>query len=108
MEASNAEDLPNPTLKDKEQKLYDLFYQSFRFSQGDTLTQESILEWMAVKGYLDPISDLITSSPPPYILEITAPGKHTDEAGQKENAKRTEEIKKAWQKMYYANTSGRL
>jgi hypothetical protein len=85
-------------LTEQEQQLRgkDLFFQSFRFSQGNNFLQEDIFKWLVAKGYFDNIE--VPEKPPLYITEIAVPKKHIplpDDA-------RPSELKKVWDALYKA------
>jgi hypothetical protein len=61
-------------LTEQQKRAKDLFFQSFRFSQGSQTLQSDILKWLVIKGYFDNYD--IPARTPDFIKEIAVPKKH--------------------------------
>lgn len=61
-------------LTEQQKRAKDLFFQSFRFSQGELFLQEKILKWLVAKGSFDEID--VPEEPPVYIQDMLVPKKH--------------------------------
>jgi len=61
-------------LTEQNKSLKDLVFQSFRFSQGDLMTQSHMLQWLRTKGYFDAFD--FPEEIPDYIQELAIPHKH--------------------------------
>jgi hypothetical protein len=67
-------DIPMAERSPEQRRLYELYYQSFRLSQGDTSMQEAIFQWYTQKGHLEGLH--IPVLPPKYLKDITPPKQH--------------------------------
>jgi len=61
-------------LTEQQNRLKDLIFQSFRFSQGSPNTQSAMLRWLGAEGYLATID--VPEEIPVYIQELATPKKH--------------------------------
>jgi hypothetical protein len=84
-------------LTEQERRAKDLFFQSFRFSQGNTTLQSDLLKWLVVKGYFDNYE--IPDRTPDFIKEIAVPKKHKFVEDDK-----VQELGKMWSILRFTNT----
>jgi hypothetical protein len=89
-------------LSDLQINAKDLFFQSFRFSQGSPNLQNEILKWLIIKGKFEGF--IIEKKPPAYIKEIPIPMKHK----QLDKRKINDEIKLMWGNLYQFNRMKKL
>jgi hypothetical protein len=95
------EGLKNNVLTEQERKAKDLFFQSFRFSQGTVYLQEDIFLWLVAKGYYDDIE--VPENVPSYIQEgMVVPKKH---APITQDADKTKALTEGWERLYAAKES---
>ena len=85
-------------LTEQERRAKDLFFQSFRFSQGSLTLQSDLLKWLVVKGYFDNYN--IPATTPEFIKEIAIPKKHKHIEDD-----RVAELGKMWSQLRFTNTS---
>jgi hypothetical protein len=91
------ENIEKRKLTEEEQRAKDLFFQSFRFSQGEEEIQDDILKWLVAKGYFDTIE--IPEETPDYIKEIAVPAKHKSLEGVS-NYDRLNTLETFWFSLY--------
>lgn len=65
-------------LADHEQKIFDIFTLSFRFSQGVPGGQAQIFQFLSAKGYLDGL--VIPEKTPDYAYDVPVPKTHSEKA----------------------------
>ncbi len=79
MSEQEVKSLEDAKLTKEQKEIKDLFYLSFRFSQGSPDLQNDLLKWLGGKGYFDNID--VPFEPPNYIMQIAVPKKHTEVGG---------------------------
>jgi hypothetical protein len=72
------------------QRTKELFYQSYRFSQGSTSAQQDIFRWLGRKGYLDDLT--LPKKAPDYILETKPMQNHVPQTSKQ----RVKDIYQVW------------
>jgi hypothetical protein len=92
MPEGDRQDIEQNELTEQQKRAKDLFFQSFRFSQGELFLQEKILKWLVAKGRFDGLE--VPEELPAYIQETIVPEKHlTITEGPKK------ELEKVWGKL---------
>ncbi len=85
-------------LADHEQRIFEIFTLSFRFSQGSDLAQSSISQWLSATGYLDDLK--IPRVTPSYAYDLPVPHTHSNLAKNKPDAKR--DVDNSWFDLFNA------